>query len=126
MNDPTERDARIARNVVIALGIVLGLLMILLGSGCSSCPPCEPVVKVETIKVPVTVYPHMDVPAPVPLPEWPEQPPEGAPPEAWKAWYADMAAVARERMELLKNRVESLERVLRVLEAHNGEGQEHQ
>lgn len=115
MNEPEERDVRLAFIVVSVLGIILGILMILASSGCAHCATCEPVIKPYKVEVPVFVYPDIKELPKLELPPWPEEPAEDAPPEVWKRWYADMAATSRERFVLLKERVDLLEGIFNSL-----------
>lgn len=96
------------------------LLSLAVAVGCASSRPCEPVVHVQQVEVPVPVYPHLQPLPELKLPAWPAPPAETATPEEWKDWYAAMAAVTRERLELLGARVRRLEAERKALEEHNG------
>ena len=117
----TDRDRRLADRallVVLACGwMAAAIVLLLMACGCTSCPPCEPEVQTVRVEVPVPVLPHLEPLPPLELPHWPDPPPNDAPPSAWSDWYAAMAATARERIALLKARLNRLEAERRQLES---------
>lgn len=96
----------------LLLGLVIFLFIIILLTGCSTCPPCQP--RVETVEVQVPVYSCPEAP-PLPdivLPQFPEPPESDSPSEDWIAWYAEMVTVAKTRYEIVLTRMLVIEQLL--------------
>jgi hypothetical protein len=96
---------------VIAVAILLCYLVSCLGCATTQCPECVPTVETITIKVPVDACePPPAIPT-LEYPSWP-QTPQTASEEAYKAFYADVAATLKARELILFERIDALEALL--------------
>lgn len=86
------------------------LLAATLAAGCASTR--EPQVVYQEVPVPVPTCPEPPQLPPLELPRWPDRPPPDATPSQRAAWYAAVAATAREWIARLEFRITALERIL--------------
>lgn len=118
MRRPSNDDMfEVGASIALGVAVFLVFAIIILTTGCASCPECVAEIETIEVKIPVAVYPEVpDVPALV-LPEYP-RPPSEVSEGATKDWYAEMVATVRARERLLLGRVELL---LGILESFREE-----
>ncbi|MCK5020711.1 MAG: hypothetical protein KAS32_27065 [Candidatus Peribacteraceae bacterium] len=116
MNNPKwkwlDKLGDIFCSVVLLAAIALCAIFMMLTTGCSTCPPCQPTL--ETVEVQVPVYscpepPQMSLPD---VPALPDPPIPSADEEELKSWYAQMASLVKARERILLEYVKALQSVI--------------
>jgi len=112
MRGPNNDDMfEVGASIALAVVTFLIFAIILLTTGCASCPECVPKIETVTVKVPIRDCPPPPEVAPLQLPEYPNAP-ESVDPEALKDWYAEMKVTVDVREQVLRARIELLLRLL--------------
>ena len=120
MYDPEDKDVLNTLAAIIVGGtLLLGIMFSCIGCSTTLCPECVPEIQTVEVKIPVPSCPDVQIPPPVVLPEYPS--PESfiqenaSIDEAFKAWYAEMSTTVESREEILRERISTLEKLLRDL-----------
>lgn len=85
--------------------------IVITAAGCATCPSVAPTEVIVDNPIPVYSCPEPPSLPPLVLPDWPVLPDDPTP-EQVKAWYVEMVRVVHVRIDMLRQRVDTLDEML--------------
>ena len=99
-------------SVVLLGAIALCAIIMMLSTGCSTCPPCQPTIETVEVLVPTYSCPPPPEALSPEIPAFPMLPDNHLTDQEKKNWYAEVASLVKARDKILLDYVKYLQEIL--------------